>query len=169
MRYCVSPENDHCQNALTVTCIRNILLVQYLLITIQNCFAQSEEKHCTFYCSDPFKSSSCNKQYRLSFFKVKDAQYSQFAAWKTTATAVTLNSGTGVCMTEESHSLKVSQVWHVSTIIALLKANTFGKAELARYIFYLYSKKYIIIASEIACLTITGPNKYELFQLEYSG
>lgn len=54
----------------------------------------------------------------------------------------------------------MSQVLHVSTIIALLKVNTFGKAELEYYIFYLYSKKYvIIITSEIARLTITGPNK----------
>lgn len=33
-------------------------------------FCPEWRKHCTFYCSYPFKSSNCNKQYKLSFFKV---------------------------------------------------------------------------------------------------
>lgn len=131
-------------------------------------FCPEWRKHCTLHWSCLLKKQQLQQTiWVYPSSRHKDAQNPQFAAWKTAATAAIPSSGAGLGMAGESHSLKVSQVWHVSTIIALLKANTFGKAELAHYIFYLYSTKYVIIASEIACLTITGPNKY--FNLRTQG
>lgn len=101
-----------CQNAATETCISNFLLVQYLLrSTIQNGFAQSEENIA------PYTGAACLKKQQLQqtiwvypSSCHKDAQYPQFAAWKTTATAAIPSSGAGLGMAGESHSLKVSQV-----------------------------------------------------------
>lgn len=95
-----------CQNAATETCISNFLLVQYLLrSTIQNGFAQSEENIAPYTGATCLKSNGCSKQFGFILLHVRDAQYPQFAA-----TAAIPNSGAGLGMAGESHSLKVSQV-----------------------------------------------------------
>lgn len=164
---------EHCLESPAKCCHRNVHIKLFACTVFvkkynSKWFCPEWRKHCTLHWSCLLKKQQLQQTiwvYPSSCHK--DAQNPQFAAWKTTATAAIPNSGAGLGVAGESHSLKVSQVWHVSTIIALWKANTFGKAELAHYIFYLYSTKYVIIASETACLTITGPNKY--FNLRTQG
>lgn len=155
MRYCVSPENDHCQNAATVTCIWNFLLVQYLLSTIQNCFAQSENiaPFTVAICS---KRSSCNKQYRLSFFKVTKVHNILNLPPEKQGSLQSLSiQDRGV------YDWRESQAGSVTGLTCLYNHCTIKSKHIWQgwTIFSLYSKKYIIITSETACLTSTCPNK----------
>lgn len=140
MRYCVLPENDCCQNAVTVTCIWSFLLVRYSSSTIQTCFAQSEENVALFTVASLLEAAAATNNTGLSFFKVtKMHNILHLPPEKQLPLqSFSIHGMGGVWL--KSPSLEVSQVWRVSTIIALLKANTFGKAELALYIFYLLVK-----------------------------
>lgn len=70
-------------------------------------FCPEWRKHCTLHWSYLFKKQQLQQTiwvYPSSCHK--DAQYPQFAAWKTTATAAIPSSGAGVGMAGESHRLK---------------------------------------------------------------
>lgn len=70
MRYCIAPENDCCQNAVTVMCIWSFLLVWYSSSTIQTCFAQSEENIAPLTVASLSEAAAATNNTGLSFFKV---------------------------------------------------------------------------------------------------
>lgn len=151
------------------TCVWSFLLVQYPSSTIQTCFAQSEENIAPFTAASLLEAAAATNHTGLSFFKVtKMHNILHLPPEKQLPLQSFPIQGLG------GVRLKESQPWSVTGLMCLYNHCTIKSKHIwqgwtsALYILPI-SKKYRIIASEIACLTITGPNKYELFQLEQWG